>query len=280
MWGKLKIGPQKAHNNKAEDEDEDRHAQITSHKNNDDQEGLNEQTSQQPSNKNMTFSTTPEPIERLDSADSVILDSLEKLRLEPEWIAEKRREWGEKVMVPEWEEDSDTDNYRAKNGWLGRDLVHDDSAPVRVSEYCVAYGNSDSALPGFSRGGVGTVLTGIATFTNKAESHRGFCHGGSMTSVLDDVIGWCAFMTTGECKPWSGFTVQINTSLKKPIMVNTTLLIRGTITSVERRKVSVFAELLDPVDDSVHATGEGLVVLNKDVLPDLSRESSEILLGS
>jgi acyl-coenzyme A thioesterase PaaI-like protein len=124
-------------------------------------------------------------------------------------------------------------------------------------------------MPGFSRGGVGTVLTGIATFTLKAESHRGFCHGGSMTSVLDDVVGWCAFMATGECKPWSGFTVQINTSLKKPIMVNTTLLIRGTISNIERRKVSVFAELLDPLDDSVHATGEGLVVLNKDViLPD------------
>lgn len=60
-------------------------------------------------------------------------------------------------------------------------------------------------------------------------------------------------------------------------MVNTTLLIRGTITTIERRKVSVFAELLDPVDDSVHATGEGLVVLNKDVFPDLS---SDILPGN
>jgi hypothetical protein len=65
----------------------------------------------------MTFSTALEPIERLDSDSSEILDSLEKLRLEPAWIAEKRGEWGEKVIVPEWEEDSD---YRAKNGWLVR----------------------------------------------------------------------------------------------------------------------------------------------------------------
>jgi hypothetical protein len=64
----------------------------------------------------MTFSATPEPIERLDSAGSEILDTLEKLRLEPAWIAEKRSEWGERVIVPEWEEDS----YRAKNGWLVR----------------------------------------------------------------------------------------------------------------------------------------------------------------
>jgi hypothetical protein len=68
-------------------------------------------------NPYMTFSTTPEPIERLDSASSEILDSLEKLRLEPAWIAERRSEWGEKVMVPEWEEDS---GYRAKNGFLVR----------------------------------------------------------------------------------------------------------------------------------------------------------------
>jgi hypothetical protein len=53
-------------------------------------------------------------------------------------------------------------------------------------------------------------------------------------------------------------------------MVNTTLLIRGTITNIERRKVTVKAELLDPVDESVHATGEGLVVLNRDVLPGLA----------
>lgn len=66
----------------------------------------------------MTFSTAPEPIERLDSISSEVLDSLEKLRFEPAWIVEKRGEWGEQVMLPEWGEDSD--NYRAKNGWLVR----------------------------------------------------------------------------------------------------------------------------------------------------------------
>jgi hypothetical protein len=128
-------------------------------------------------------------------------------------------EWGEKVMVPEWEEDS---GYRDKllvermgidvvsslTGYsmsffsqcllTGKDLVRD-ASPVRVSEYCVAYGNSDNALPGFSRGGVGPFSPELPHL-HRAESHRGFCHGGSMTSVLDDVIGWCAFMTTGECK--------------------------------------------------------------------------------
>jgi hypothetical protein len=100
-----------------------------------------------------------------------------------------------------------------------------------------------------------------------------------MTSVLDDVIGWVSFVTTGTCKPWSAFTCQINTNLKKPIMVDSTLIIRGTITNVDRRKVFVTAELIDPLDDSVHATGEGLSVLNRGVLPYLSRESMESLPG-
>jgi hypothetical protein len=78
----------------------------------------------------MTFSTDPEPIERLDSSitsSSIEIDNLDKVRLDPAWIAEKRSEWGEKVIVPEWEEDSDTCDYRAKNGWLVRIKV------VRIS---------------------------------------------------------------------------------------------------------------------------------------------------
>jgi len=60
--------------------------------------------------------------------------------------------------------------------------------------------------------------------------------------------------------------------LKKPIRVGSYLLVRARITKVERRKVSVIAELIDPseTDDnsSIHATGEGLVILNKGVLPE------------
>ncbi len=72
---------------------------------------------------------------------------------------------------------------------------------------------------------------------------------------------------TGTCQPWSGFTVQVNTSLKSPIRVSSILLVKATIVNVERRKVSIQVELMDPSDDTVHAEGEGLVVMNKGVLP-------------
>jgi acyl-coenzyme A thioesterase PaaI-like protein len=148
----------------------------------------------------------------------------------------------------------------------GRDLVHDQDAPVRILDY---YANYGPGIASFSRGGVGTTLTGVCHFTKRAESHAGYCHGGSMCSLMDDVIGWAAFLVTGKCCPWTGFTVQINSSLQRPILVDSILLVQATITKVERRKVSVTAAIVDPSqENAIHATGEGLVILNRGVLPD------------
>ena len=63
--------------------------------------------------------------------------------------------------------------------------------------------------------------------------------------------------------------MQINTTLKKPICVNSYLLARAKITNMERRKVFITAELLDPAaetNNNVHATGKGIVILNRGVL--------------
>lgn len=74
---------------------------------------------------------------------------------------------------------------------------------------------------------------------------------------------------TGTCHPWSGFTVQVNTSLRRPIPVGTFLMAKATIVKVERRKVSIEVVLLDPTNDKdvIHAEGNGLVVMNKGLLP-------------
>jgi acyl-coenzyme A thioesterase PaaI-like protein len=154
-------------------------------------------------------------------------------------------------------------------------LIHDVDAPVRILQYFVNYG-SGNGIEGYSRGGVGTTLTGIVQFTHRAESHAGHCHGGSMCSLLDDVVGWCAFLVTGECRPWSGFTVQINTGLKKPIRVGSVLLVKATIVRIDRRKVFVEANLVEPTDGEgvIHAKGDGLVVLNRGVLPLAHSEST------
>jgi len=174
----------------------------------------------------------------------------------------------------------------------GRDLIHDIHSPVRISEYFVKYGDAGGLLPGgyCERGGIGTRLTGLCRFTVRAESHAGFCHGGAMTSVIDDAIGWCAFCATGCVKPWSGFTVRVNASLLRPVPVGSLLLVEAEISNIERRKIFVAVQIVDPAtlrrrhrggvecggggggkdendDVIVHAKGDGMVVLNRGVLP-------------
>ena len=204
----------------------------------------------------------------------------------PEWARAENSSWGETLQVLEWQDDGG--EYRDKNGWKGRDLIHDKQSPVRVLEYYVKYGpgithseetNNPTAntlekrpsavYKSFLRGGIDTTLTGIVHFTKRAESHKGYCHGGSMCSIMDDVIGWVGFLVTGECRPWSGFTVQINSKLQRPVHVDSILLVQAKITNVERRKVSIEAVIKDPKDgddNCIHATASGLVVVNRGVL--------------
>lgn len=151
-----------------------------------------------------------------------------------------------------------------RNQTKGNDLVHSVSSPVRILEYRVQYPNEHE--------GTQIQLTGIVHFTKFAESHKGFCHGGSMCGIMDDAIGWIGFCVTGECKPWSGFTVQVNTSLVKPVVVGQVLKLRCRIVRVERRKVSSLVELVDPGggdddgDECVHARAEGLFIANRGVI--------------
>ena len=163
--------------------------------------------------------------------------------------------------------------------------MHSPSSPVRIFNYSVSYGDGDAGgrraegevdgrggSRGGGRGGIGTVLTGAVHFTARSESYSGYCHGGSMCSAMDDVIGWTSFLTTGECLPWSGFTAQINTSLKRPVAVDSYLTVKGTITRIEGRKVWIEAVLFDPTrgegEDIVYATAEGMAVLRRGILPD------------
>ena len=93
---------------------------------------------------------------------------------------------------------------------------------------------------------------------------------------MDDIIGWTGFCATGTCIPWSGFTVQVNTKLCKPVNVGAILKITCSVEKMERRKVWLRAYLTDPSYDggndpsgkdlSIHAIGEGMVILNKEVM--------------
>ena len=142
---------------------------------------------------------------------------------------------GRRVLLREWEDVE----WRKGNGWKGTDLIHDPTGKgVCVRAYFWDKG--------------GKTLTGIVEFGPGAESHRGLCHGGAMTSLFDDLAGHIVFIDGGE-SPWDGATVQVNCSLVKPIPVGAVLTIVGRVTGRERKKVNMSAEIM----------GEGGVVYAK-----------------
>jgi acyl-coenzyme A thioesterase PaaI-like protein len=233
----------------------------------------------------------------------------------PPWTKIQIPQWGsERLIMNEWDMDEcitsstldechiinddekvaydGVDKYRRTNGWRGSDLCHSFHSSVRISHYTISYdGHSNTSTGG--RGGVGTKLTGLCHFTETAESHKGYCHGGSMTAVMDDIIGWTAFCVTGQCIPWSGYTVQINVTLKHPVQIGSYLILRGTIVNWDgKRKVWVEATLFSNGSSSsssssgssdemkkvennenncsddeeiVYCTAEGLVILNNNI---------------
>lgn len=189
----------------------------------------------------------------------------------PHWVDQLRPTWGERLIRPEWEDSS----LRREGGWLGQDLCHATDSPVRILDYYTTP----------------SVVTGVVYFSPRAESHRGFCHGGSMCSVMDDILGWTAFLLAPQHRQqeqqqqerrhnsWNGYTAQVNVSLKKPVPVHSVLLLQGSITKREgTRKVFVKAHLVNPdcnnssnhngsstgSHGAIHAIGEGLVLLHKE----------------
>ncbi len=103
------------------------------------------------------------------------------------------------------------------------------------------------------------MLVGAAHFTPRAESHRGLCHGGSFCALMDDVIGWMGFCATGEVIPWSGYTVQVNTSLRKAVKVGSLLRLEAWIERKEgNRKYWIGARLLNAETHDIHCEGTGL----------------------
>ena len=251
------------------------------------------------------------------------------------------KKYGERLIIPEWENQA---QYRSTNGWKGHDLIHSPTTSNvhLIDSYYVKYDNNINTNSNISHSNdhnnpnnhhypdMGRMtVTGYVHFTQQAESHAGYCHGGAACSIMDDIIGWTAFccgaaattktpdstsrppeMTSSRnddddtdnkkndndkdtkehhhnnarCIPWSGYTVQINTKLCKPIPVDSYLYVQGIITNIVRRKVYVTATLYDTVvrtDQNeeeeveeeeeehriVYATCEGIVVMNPGVLP-------------
>ena len=179
----------------------------------------------------------------------------------------------ELMNVKEWQDEDWRSTQEA--GFSGRDYMHSSSSAVRIFDYAIippeislssSENDSPSEVVDRSNGKLYPRLIAPVHFTPQAESHRGFCHGGSMCAVMDDAVGWVGFTVTGETKPWSGFTVQVNTAMKKPVQVGALLKLEAWVSRREGdRKFWVAARLTDPVDESiVFCEGEGLFLLSRE----------------
>jgi hypothetical protein len=142
-----------------------------------------------------------------------------------------------RIRLREWEDLE----WRSSAGWHGRDFCHNKhGTAVRVLSYYY-----DDALE---------VLTGVVWFGPDAESHRGLCHGGAMSSLMDDFCGHVAFISSDA--PWSGATVQVNVTLKKPVPIGSVLRIVGKVYKRDRRKAFVEAVLDDGGASIENISGE------------------------
>lgn len=183
----------------------------------------------------------------------------------PSWFAELQTMPGaDLVHVREWAEES----WRKEGGFSGFDFIHSSSASVRILDYLMLNLESSSynlepslkltsAMEGFP------ILVGSVYFSERAESHKGYCHGGSFTAIADDAIGWMGFCVSGKVKSWSGYTAQINTSLKKPVKVGSMLKVEAWVSRKDGpRKFWISSRLKNAETNDVHYEAEGLFLLS------------------
>ena len=71
----------------------------------------------------------------------------------------------------------------------------------------------------------------IVTFGKKMCGHKGILHGGASAATLDQFFGLMNCLP-----PCRGFTGQLSVSYRKIILCPSTVLIRGVVDRVERRK--------------------------------------------
>lgn len=183
------------------------------------------------------------------------------------------------LRVKEW---MDEEWRRAEGGFSGFDFCHSAQASVRVLDYVMLSPESSdeslaTSIPQFAESSSekspavilpGTLfprLVGVAYFSPRAESHRGLCHGGSFCALMDDVIGWLGFCTSGEVRPWSGYTVQVNTSLRKAVKVGSVLKLEAWVDRKEgSRKYWIGAKLSDGETNEVYCEASGLFLQSKE----------------
>ena len=100
-------------------------------------------------------------------------------------------------------------------------------------------------------------LLGCVWFGTKTAGPPGHVHGGCQAAVLDEMMGSTAWHFGNQV-----VAAKIEVQFMKMVPYERQYNIRGRITEISRRKVSVEAELFD--DENIYAKSSGLFVILKD----------------
>ena len=98
---------------------------------------------------------------------------LEKLKFASDSKVVAVREWWDE----EWRKDPNG------GGFSGSDFCHSKSSAVQIAEYLL-FSNSASQLLSQPRSLEYPFLIGSAYFSERCESHRGLCHGGTFCALM------------------------------------------------------------------------------------------------
>jgi acyl-coenzyme A thioesterase PaaI-like protein len=98
------------------------------------------------------------------------------------------------------------------------------------------------------------VVVGLVTFGSAYEGPPGWVHGGHIAAAFDEVLGLSQSLS-GQ----AGMTGTLTIKYRRPTPLHTELRFEGRLESVNGRKVTATAELIDP-DGQVTAEGSGLFI--------------------
>ena len=118
-----------------------------------------------------------------------------------------------------------------------------------------------------SRGRAETTFTGRQEHTG----YDGFVHGGIVTALLDETMGWAIFHEG----IW-GVTTKLAVSFRRPVPVGEPLTVRAQVRRQTRRAVEIIGEVIDRAG-ALLAEAEGtFVVMPEERRRELERRYSRI----
>ena len=91
--------------------------------------------------------------------------------------------------------------------------------------------------------------------SREQEGYSGIAHGGLITAVLDEVMGW----VLSHREIWA-VTARLNVSFRKPVEIGKATRARAWVVADHGRKIDVAADLRLIDDDTLLAEGAGVFV--------------------